>query len=247
MSNVEKEFDPFAGESGFKDDYDGMVDDAWFATQENYGDTVMLHLKVVADDGEEVENRYPCGPDWATYDGGETVEHTKGDRKGFNKNTRYFGLIEAAMGLAGVEEVLRRRSAELAGKGPKAAALWKGLRFHWNVKTETKKFKDRDTGEMIERDVSVVLPTVFLGEGAGTTSPAATGSPSPAAAAAPAATPAPSADIDPGLRMQLQSAARKAGTYADFCDLALEIPGVVENQTVMGLVATEEFYASLKG
>lgn len=251
MTDGTEEFDPFKGESGFKDDYDGVVEEAWFAAGD-YG--VNLHLKIIADDGEEVENRYPTGPDWETFDGGDTVEHPKGERKGFNKNTRYFQLIGTAMGLEGVEGLLRERSRALDGKGPKAAALWKGLKFHWNVMTESKTFKDKDTQEKVTKDVSTVLPTAFLGTSEGsvpTATPAASApAASPGTPVASAEVPAPASDstqaIPPNLLVPLKAAAKQAATFTEFADAAMEVPGVLENNDVMGKIVDEAFYTSLR-
>lgn len=251
---VAAEYDPFKGETGLKDDYDGVVEDAWFATQDNYGDVVMLHLKVRVDDpartdnGEEVETRYPCGPEWATYDGGETVEHPKGAKKGFNNNTRYMKMIVAAMQIPELEAELRRRSRDSGGMGPKRADIWKGIKCHWKIETEHLKFKDRETQEMIERDVNTVVPTAFLGVGGETgtsvpsgTSPAA--SPAATSAASPAATPD---GIPPAIAMTLRGLAKNAANHGEFADAAMEVDGVLSDPTIMQKIADEGYFASLK-
>lgn len=149
------EYDPFRTDSGFKDDFDGEVVEAWFSTdpQYNSGKTLLYFCKVLADDGEEVENRYGTGTGWNSYDGGITAEHEKdtADRpKAFQNGTAYAEFFATAME-AGAEEELRRRSREeLNNQGPRNANLMKGLRFHWEVKTEKRNIKDRETQEMKE-------------------------------------------------------------------------------------------------
>jgi hypothetical protein len=79
---TDDEFDPYAGSSGLKDDFDGVIVDAWAELDtQNAGNRTNAWLKILADDGEEVSNRYGLGSDWASYDGGETIEHPKGARE----------------------------------------------------------------------------------------------------------------------------------------------------------------------
>lgn len=261
MTDNEQPFDPFAGESGLKDDYDGVIEDAWFGTNDKYGDTVLLHLALRADDGDEVENRYPCGPDWATYDGGATVEHPKGGAKMFNVNTRVMSLIKAMMATE-AESVLRERSKagpvqndERKGDlpaGPKAASLYKGLRFHWNAHKEMKGYKDKETGEWKDQEVTIVLPTAFLGvedgsdaAGGATGSTSTAASPSASTPAPAAATPPPS-NSNPVLIAALKQVAKTAPDYNAFVDGAMEVEGVMADNDLMGKVADEAFYQSLR-
>lgn len=266
MPSETEEFDPFATETGFKSDYDGVIEDAWFATSEKGGDNIMFFASIKADDGEEVENRYSCGGDWATYDGGETVEHPKGSRKGFNSQTKYAGLLAAAMTCEGAEGVLRERS--MSGPktddgiplGPRSAALWKGTKWHWIAVEKDYDFPDKEKpGERVTGKSITVKPTAFLGvvgdAAAGGTAtstgvPAASSTPGvPAASSTPAAT-APSAasttEVPADLLGPLTAAAKAAPDFNSFIDAAMEISGVPENGDVMGKVADEAFYASLK-
>lgn len=261
-----REYDPFAGESGLKDDYDGIIVDAWFATDPKYnnGQTLLVFLKKHDEEtGEETEDRYACGPDWGSYDGGETAEHPKGEQKGFNNQTAYYELISTAMEAGGEEEMRRRSSVELGGRGPKAAALWKGLRFHWEIKTETRKIRDRETGEMREITTNRSLPTKFLGiatgDGAGTGSAQRqSGMASPAAANATqstaGATSAPSTEtsqtsplsgLDPATQAQVKVLA-KTKTYPDWVDAVMALTGVLQDATVMAALGDESLYNQLR-
>lgn len=262
-TDEESAYDPFKGESGFKDDYDGTIVDAYF----DPGDLgTQLILKINADDGEEVESRYACGgTDWTTYDGGETVEHPKGNTKGFNKNSKMFRLIDAAMSCGGdAETTLRARAQQGPVKdgvplGPKSAAIWKGLKFHWMNEEKPYEFKDRQDETKTVKGVAVVsLPKAYLGEGVAAGNTATSGLPGPSSAppasstaqtpSAPTPTPTPtSLSIDPAMKVKLMAAAKKADDHSTFCDLAMEIDGVVENEAVMAAIVDEGFFAGMKG
>lgn len=156
------QFDPFKPESGLKGDYIGSIVDAYFEPTQ-YG-TVLQLKKLDVETNEEVTDRYGCGPDWATYDGGASIHHPSGVTKGFNGATAMSELIVASF-KAGAEDVMRARSAQLyQNRGPMYAAFWKGLQFHWDVISEQKSFKDRETGEQKSQMVNRILPSKFIGE-----------------------------------------------------------------------------------
>lgn len=231
------EYDPFKTDSPFKDDYDGEIVEAWFGIAENYGDNLLAFLKVVADDGEEVENRYGMGGGWNSFDQGETVEHEKAtpdNPKHFINTTAYAQLMAAAME-SGAEDELRRRSRdELNNMGPRAAALWKGLKFHWEVKTETGTRKDRTTGEQVPWTSNRVLPTKFLGvAGSATASPVsqtAQAAPQPASTGAEGTTATSGTDASPppaqpGTTQPTEAAASNGGGGVwDTIPPALQVP-----------------------
>lgn len=253
------EFDPFAGETGLKANYEGEITDAFFQSAD-FG--LRLNLKVVdIATGEEDEKFYSCGPDWGSYDGGETCEHPKGDKKGFNNQTAIFELISSAFS-SGAEEELRRRSREqFDGKGPKAAGIWKGLRFYWEAKTEEKSYIDKDDGNKRKtREVTRILPTKFLGVGdgavatGGTTSPATSASPAPTGAPASTPSPAAPASSTPSLAemglpddqvVQIKVKA-KTTTYGEWVDFVMALPDTINNGTLMAAIGEESFYTGLK-
>lgn len=239
------QFDPFAGDTGLKDDYDGTIIEAWFSTSSEYnnGQTLLFFAKVAADDGDEEELRYPCGPDWGSFDGGETAEHPKGDKKTFNNRTAYFQFINAAMS-AGGEDDLRRRSEGLGNKGPMAAALWVGTRWHFEVHEEPMKFRDRTTGEMIERVVTRTLPTKYLGEKNGDTPTVST--------TAPASAPTGGSSSDPlaALSPTDQAIARAKAKELDhgkWVEAVLTLPGAVTSDILVASLGDENgLYATLR-
>lgn len=260
MSNTSTtdEFDLWAGESGFKDDYDGLITDAFFTKDASYnnGQTLFLSLQIIADDGEEVEQRYPCGADWDSFDNGETATHPKdrdGKPKTFNHNSAMFGLMKGGFE-AGAEEVLRGRGS------PRNAAIWKGLKFHWKVDSRDISIRDRETGNQVTRTVTRTYPEKYVGafdvESGNTPAPAASAPAQPAptqpsapAASAPAASSNGSVDLsvfNPELVAKLKIQA-KTKAYPEFLDAALAIDGVTMDDAILNALSEESFYQALKG
>src|SRR5215831_5579301 len=152
--------DEFDTDKGIKEDYDGVVKEAYFQAFEDQG--VNLVLMNVADDGEEVEQRYRVGTDWASFDGGVTIEHP--NKHIIRSNSQLATLVERAFA-AGAETQIRERSSANRSLGPRTAQLWPGLRFHWDVEEVPYDFKDRKTGEQVKGTSYKSYPTRFLGEG----------------------------------------------------------------------------------
>lgn len=224
--------DEFDTDKGIRDDYDGTVKESFFQAGDQ-GATNLV-LTVIADDGEEVEARYSVGTDWASFDGGETVEHPSKSK--IRADSQLATLVERAM-LCGAESVIRERAA---GKGQRTAALWPGLKFHWDVEAKPYDFKDRETGEQIKGTSYKSYPTKFFGvveipkaedafgESTGSSTGSATGS-----AQAPA-------DIMARLKVLAQSK-----NFAEWVDEALTIDWVRDN--MLSALSDESFYNSLKG
>jgi hypothetical protein len=271
------EFDEWDGESGFKDDYSGLIVDSFFTKDSNYnnGETLILKLKIIADDGEEVEQIYPCGADWDSYDNGETAEHPKdreGRPKAFNHNSAIYGLIRHAFE-AGAEDTLKQRGR------PRKASIWRGLKFHWKVDTQTFTIKDRKTGEDRTITTNRTYPEKFLGvfdvdsgtqEGAPANASTSTPAPQSGAATSTASsegfdepTPAPGSQgnngasgagatpfdltgFDPSMIGKLKIHA-KSKSYTDFLDAAMAVDGVTTNDQLLDLLGQEPFYAHLRG
>lgn len=249
MSNMD---DPFHLETGLKDDYDADIIDAWFGTTENAGNTLFLFVKQLASDGEEVERRYSCGEDWQTFDGGQTAEHPK--KQFFNTNSN-LGLLIARAFSVGAEDELRKRSNELGGVGPRSAKLWIGFSFHWGVESEDIKLKDRDTGQMVERTVNRVLPTAFLGvknvaqtsttSQVSGTSGTTESTPPPQGSAPMADSPAGLQNATPAVAAQVKALA-KANDYATWIDRVMQLPNVLNDDTLMAAISDESFYTALR-
>lgn len=254
---TEKEYDPFEGESGLRDDYDGRIDDAWFAVNPNANNAMTLYLKVFdLEEEDELELRYGCGPDWGSFDGGETIEHPKGDQKRLNNSTAYFAFVAASMN-AGAEEVLRARSKELDGRGPKDANLWKGLLFHFEVETSVRNMPDRENpGKRIDVTLTRTLPTKFLGVAEGgevkdASVPAAAPAASAEAATNTTTTDTPATEggalgnLTPELRAQIKVLA-KTNSYEDWVDAVMALPGALDDAMLVSELGNQAFYESLK-
>lgn len=261
------EFDPLAGESGLLEDFDGTVVDSYFAIgQGNSADRTFLFLKCTTDnpDTTETDLRFGVGPDWASFDGGETVEHPQNKRT-FNNQTAIIELFQTAL-TCGAEDVLRER-LKADPEAHKSAAFWKGLAFHWNVKSETKKMKDRDSGQMQDVVINRTLPTKFLGvvegeSGGGATAVTPSGS---GQAAAPTATSSETATETPGtagnaaegvdsLPADLTAQIRLLAQNNDFSSFVDEVMGLTDQNNapiikvpgVMKALSDEAWYNQLK-
>lgn len=239
--------DEFTYDKGLKDDYEGVITDAWFGVPENAQGRVHLYLKKLADDGEEVEDRYPVGTDWASFDGGKTVEHPsktklRDDSGAATLTTKAFEC--------GAEDVLRERSAALDHSGPKAAALWPGLKFHWYVDEKPYKVKDRETGEMSEGVSRRSYPDRFVGvvdgavggsaSGANPSTTSSTGGDNSTASADPLD------GVDPAIAAKLKILAQTK-PYSDWVDECLALTEVRDNAILLSALGDEGFYNKLKG
>lgn len=222
------EFDPWKTSSGLKDDYDGLVTDAYFAQDVQYN-RMQLHLTVLAEDGDEVDLRYNTGAEWQTFDGGATVEHPKA--KWFNTNSAMGKLVTAGIGAA--EDVLRKRTAEYGGLGPKAAGIWKGLRFHWEVDSSSGTMTDPETGKERSFTSNVTVPTAYLGEGESEN----------------VIKPAVDNSVLNGLgedtKSKMAGLAGQMG-YQDWIDAVMDLPGVGDSPNIASKL-NEALYVSLKG
>lgn len=233
------EFDPFQQDTGFKDDYDGEVIDAWFGKTERGPDT-LLFLKVRADDGEEVENRYGCGSDWVTFDGGKTIEHPS--KKFLNNRAKYAVLVQRAFACEGGKAAVLGRNEELDSElGPRAAALWVGSRWHWEVEQEDFTIKDRESGENVKVTSTSVVPTAFLGYGEGGGSVKASTSEAVAESGS-----SPLDEMSPETQTKIKVLAA-SHEYPAWVDKMMEIDEVMGNSGMISALADQGFYNGLKG
>lgn len=150
------EKDPWKPPSGLLSDYEGTVVDAWFGIDTQYNpDTTLLWLKMKTDVPEHPEfvEKYSCGGDWKSYDGGKTIEHPKQDTTNYapNKNSAYGKFITASVDLAG---------DELKGRGvPTDASIWVGTK--WFMEAVDNTFVNRQTGEKVNTQKN--FPSRYLG------------------------------------------------------------------------------------
>lgn len=222
--------DEFDTDKGIKENYDGKIRDAFFQAGEQ-GRTNLV-LMVDADDGEEVEAHYAIGPDWASFDGGVTVEHPSKNK--IRADSQLATLVERAM-LSGAEAVIRERSSQNGGFGQRTAKLWPGLKFHWDVEAKAYDFKDRE-GNQVAGTSYKSYPTKFLGEGS-STSGDNSGDNSEGLSTGDAQVP-----DEIIVRLKVLAAAKP---FAEWVDEALTIDYVRDN--MLTALSDEGFYNSLKG
>lgn len=226
--------DEFDTDKGVKDDYDGLVTDAYFQAGDN--SETNLVLKKLADDGDEVEDYYRVGADWASFDGGETVEHPTKTK--IRADSQIAILVERAMALKGAEAVIRARSSANGSKGQRTAKLWPGLKFHWTVFEKPYKFKNR-AGEDVEGTSFKSYPSAFLGEGALPEGGVSTRQESMSTGSA---TGSPQVPADTMARLKVLAQSKP---FAEWVDEALTIDWVRDN--LLSALGDESFYNSLKG
>jgi len=237
---ADEEFDPFAPGSNLKEDYDGVMKEVTFE-KSTQGDNYTAHMVVLADDGEEIESFLSLGKDWATYDGGRTVEHPRGVKAKFNGQTGYSEWITFAMGGyegnradpdgkpadiergLGAAAVMRERNRRLGNRGPQCAELWDGLRFHFDVLE--RRGRTRKGDEWVDTVVERMLPVRYLGTNAPTTAPSAVTpapAPTPAASSPSPPPPFPAAGTVPAPGVHPALANLSAGDQARVRELAVK-------------------------
>ena len=140
---------PWIPESGL--DYVGVVEDATFATDNEYrdGDVPRLELTVrnKANGNERVE-KWGTGPGWAVQDDGKSVQHYEG-KATFNSQTDMGKLLRSANEAGLLDELAKRGN-------PTDAGVWIGLELAWVQVPYT--FKSQDTGEDVEYTRTMLDP-----------------------------------------------------------------------------------------
>jgi hypothetical protein len=257
-SELGEEFDEFRVTTGLKDDFDGIITDAYFGKPQSGGENLMLFVKVTADDGDEVENRYGLGKSWVSYDGGKTVEHPTD--KYFNNRTAYAEMFAAAV-KCGAKEELGRRSKELERRGPKDSRLWVGLKFHWLVKQESFQVPQRDeAGQEVRSETGVrlmtevtsnrVLPTKWLGTDAdqAPAKPKATRAKKETTTTTEAPTDAPAAESNGGGTSALMAKVKvlaRTQPFETWVDKVMDLPGALDDDDLVSQL-TETYYEELQ-
>lgn len=246
--------DEFSGDTGLKENFDGTITSPEFTQSQrgNWG----LHFTIAADDGEEVERTYSVGgadKGWTSYDGGETIEGPSAKAR-FHVRSSIQKFIDDCM-TAGAGDALRERSkTQFNSRGPFHAALWNGLRFHWDVVQRTEPSRT-ESGEWVDKETDVMVPVKFLGVAGGVQQ-----SPQPAAQAAPtgdsqaasqaAVAASNGADIHEMDLKMLKGLAKSANDHGNFADLVMEAADhagepFIKNKAVMKKIGQEDFYNGL--
>jgi hypothetical protein len=227
-------YDPFAPDTGLKEDFDGVIESALFV--QNDSAAWQLQLVIKADDGDEITPKYNLGAKSGvvSYDGGETVSPPRPNFK-FNNNVSYWKFMQQCFE-AGAGDVLRERSEGLYdNQGPFHANLWKGLRFHYDVIMDTTAREPDPDKEGSWRAVpggrAVMIPTKYLGS-------------SVTVNAQPSL-------MDAADEEAVKVAARMSDSWKDFAETVSQITDangqpLAKNRAVMAQLADQSWYESLK-
>ena len=237
-------------DGGFVPEFDGTVREAAFCFKNEYqsGEACLLELLVEPSEedapefGDYLEDGlfsiiYTCGKGWEPADKGATAQHESGRARKFNSGSGMGLLLNSALELDGVEDVLMER-------GPATQAdVWVGMKF----RIEDKAFEGKNNdGEKIT--YTRRLPTEFHGLDEGAEPKKAPAKKAPAKKAAPAKVEA--ADegdmhvISPKLKGQLRAVAVSAEDHDSFMEEAFATLELDDNAEAA--IADEAFFLSLK-
>lgn len=236
------------GETGLLDDFDLTITNAFFAPDSRYnnGETTLLQWEGTTDNADVPETNvfFPTGKGWESPDGGKTLEHDSGkEGKWFVKTSLIFRLFQrctlpVADGGFGIADLLEERG------DPLQAAVWIGMIFH--MKREKIEFQG------LENVNEKMFPNKYLGI-VGVASAPAAAAPAAAAPAAPAgetnaaklarikAEKAAAADGGgSSLKDQVMTVLNKHTVWDDAQTEALDIPGVMEDDELIGVLMDEQ-------
>jgi len=152
-------------DGGFVPEFDGVVREATFCFKNEYqnGEACLLELLVEPSEedapefGDYLEDGlfsiiYTCGKGWEPADKGATAQHESGRARKFNSGSGMGLLLNSALELDGVEDVLMER-------GPATQAdVWVGMKFRIEDKVFEGKNNDGEKFTYTRR-----LPTEFHG------------------------------------------------------------------------------------
>lgn len=185
---AQKKADSWKVGSGLLDDFWMTIGSAWFGTDATYqgGKSTILKLQGEAEIDDKVVDEehtmfYSVGDGWSAVQNGRAITHSAGTTY-FNKQSNAGKLVNAVLEMPDALAAFKER-----GHNPTDADAWEGARFRFESKTF--KFKDRETKE--EREYDVSLPVEFAGfvDDEAETKPAKKSAKAPAAAADTPATP----------------------------------------------------------
>lgn len=206
--------------SGGYTDFEFEVTDAYFAESEAYnqkvggtGGGIMLHLLGRTSLPEapifEVDGFHPSytlSADWQTLDGGKTITHPKGDKAKLGKN--YGRFCQRVVEIT--EDIADTPQDPLSNADPRSAAIWVGTK--WFLEEE-----EFGSGQYKTRKL---MPTKYLGKGAGTVASASAGVNTTSASPS-------------GLREQVIQLATVSASFPEFQTKLLSIPGITEDVSLL--------------
>ena len=240
MSDESYRDESFAGESGFVsiDNYIGTVEEAWFGVKPQYdANAHLMCWKVSVESVGEgcempesgyIEEAWPIGKNWVSFDGGETVEDpNKEGRQSFTKTSTFFrGVIEPAVESWDLGRTLFERKPAGSEVGTfRHAVIWKGLRFRFA------KVKLTYGGEV--KDKETVLPVEYLGAESESASEGGSGG----AVASEASV---LIGMDPALIVKLKAIRLASGSHSAFVDKCLEDLTEIAGDTTIIMALADE-------
>lgn len=200
------------------DDADVTVEDVVFRYDSNYnnGETLVAAFRFRGEDGEEIEQFFPCGKGWEPAEKGQAARHESGKTdKRFNKNSAYGSFADSAI-VAGAGSVLFERGNATEAK------VWKGLKFHVEAHTET------FTIDGDKREVTRIIATSFLGvEGEVVKGAKAPSASKPAASAPAASNGNGGGELSAVVKAKLKALAAKHDSHDAFMEEAFAVDGVM--------------------
>lgn len=220
----------WATSTGLLDQYEGTIEESWFAYDPNYrdGEVPLLHWRisnVVTEEEapDEIVEKFSIGSGWQVVDNGATVEHESGRNKPFNRNSKYGMIIQAV--IDNEDGAFEGGLAALQERGdPIEANVWEGLRF------EFERVEYDYGGEIGVRDF--ILPVAFVGE---EDAPSSNGNGSSQASRE-------------SLEKKLKALAKKAADHDEFVELATDLDAVVDDDELFASVVDDSdqgFYATV--
>lgn len=227
--------DLWGTESGLFSDYQGKVVDAWFGNDSKVGNgqVLILFLKMQTDVPEHPEwtERYTCGPDWQTIDGGKTAVHPT--KKKFNSNAQAGTFVDKALACGAGPELKER------GKPPTDAGAWLGTSWYMEAVEKTGQLGDGREFRSVRN-----YPSKFLGIDrnvvmAGTSRPQDSVGESSGASVL--------GGLDAVAVAQMKGWA-KTLPHAEWLDRVMELEGVTANEElVIALTDPDGLYLEMKG
>ena len=229
--------DLWGTESGLFSDYQGKVVDCWFGNDSKVGNgqVLILFLKMQTDVPEHPEwtERYTCGPDWQTIDGGKTAVHPT--KKKFNSNAQAGIFVDKALAVGAGPDLKSR------GLPPTDAAAWLGTSWYMEAVERTGKLQDGTDFKSVRN-----YPSKFLGID-GNMVMAGTPRPQDSVAESSGGTTGVLAGLDEVAVAQMTGWA-KTLTHTEWLDRVMELEGVTANEElVIALTDEQGLYSKMKG
>lgn len=143
--------------TGLRSEYDFTIYSATFGTDLSYmnGQTFLLILSGVDEDGTESTEMLSLGEGWESRDGGFTVVH---ERKAIINKQSVYGKW-CAFAADAMDNVGNKY---LYDKSPTEAAIWNDTIWHMEEREVGEAFTDRKTGKEVAARTRL-MPVAFLG------------------------------------------------------------------------------------